>query len=626
MTEFIQDFVFLRTYSRRKEDGYIETREEALERVICALNDQLKMNLTINELYDIYEILYNKKASVAGRFMWQLGSKTVEKYGLLSLQNCAAVVVDEPVLPFLFTMDCLMLGVGVGLNIQKKYISKLPRIKQCNIRHVLSKDADFIIPDSREGWIKLLKKILKSHFITGKDFTYSTICIRPKGKEIKGFGGVSSGSEPLVQGMKKIDELLNKNACNKPSSVLILDIIDLIASVVISGNVRRSAILILGDDNDVEYLNAKNWESGSIPYWRSYSNNSVVCNDIHNILENNEFWNGYNGSGEPYGLINLKLSRQCGRLNEYDYDDPDVVCYNPCAEQSLENYETCCLAEVFLPNIPSKQELFKVVKYLYRICKHSLNLKCHWKETERIVHKNQRMGIGVTGIMQCNAEQLTWLRSCYNMLREYDVYYSRKYNFNTSIKLTTCKPSGTLSLIGGTSPGVHPSYARYYIRRVRLSSNDPLLEIARNLGYKIENVIMIDGSKDVNTFCVEFPCHAKGIIAEDMTAIKQLEMIKYIQKNWSDNSVSCTVYYKKEELEDIKYYLKCNYNDNFKTLSFLLHSDHGFKQAPYEQITEEQYINMKKDLKEFDKNTKIKYQKYEELNIFECAGGSCPVK
>ena len=623
---FLSDFVFLRTYCRRKDDGYLESREEALERVIVALNDQLKMDLQINELYDIYEMLYNKKGSVAGRFLWQLGSKTVEKYGLLSLQNCASVVVDEPINCFLFTMDCLMLGVGVGLNIQKEHISKLPTIKQCNIKHILTKDADFIVPDSREGWIELLRRILKSHFITGKCFTYSTICIRPKGEEIKGFGGVASGAEPLIEGMKKIDNLLNSNACNKPSSVLILDIIDLIASIVISGNVRRSAILILGDDDDQAYLNAKNWGSGDIPYWRAYSNNSIVCNDIYDILNNDTFWNGYNGSGEPYGLINLNLSRKCGRIKDTRYTDPNVMCYNPCAEQSLESYETCCLSEIFLPNISSKNDFYRVAKYLYRICKHSLNLPCHWKETQRIVHKNQRMGIGITGIMQCSEEQLSWLHGCYEMLRQYDIEYSKKHNFNISIKLTTCKPSGTLSLIGGTTAGIHPAYSRYYIRRVRLSSNDPLLRIAQKLNYKIENVILIDGSIDLNTFCVEFPCESKGIIANEMTAIKQLDMIRYINKYWSDNSVSCTVYYKKEELEDIKKYLSIFYNDNFKTLSFLLHSDHGFKQAPYEEITKEQYLEMTKDLKQYDGQIKIKYKDFEELNQFECSGGVCPVK
>src|SRR5690606_2967622 len=145
------------------------------------------------------------------------------------------------------------------------------------------------------------------------------------------------------------------------------------------------------------------WADGNIPNWRANSNNSVVCNDVTKLPV--EFWETYNGKSEPYGLINLKLSRSCGRLGETKYKDKDVVAFNPCAEQSLAAYETCCLAEIWLPNIESYDELVDVAKLLYRVNKHSLALPCHHKETEEIVHKNMRMGIGVTGYLQATEEQ-----------------------------------------------------------------------------------------------------------------------------------------------------------------------------------------------------------------------------
>jgi len=290
----------------------------------------------------------------------------------------------------------------------------MPTVKYAlNIRKDTN-DADFIVPDSREGWIKLLGKVLKSHFYSGENFTYSCLVLRSKGAPIKGFGGLASGPEVLCEGMAKIDEILNKRAGQNMRPIDALDIMNIIGMVVVSGNVRRSALLALGDCKDQEYLRAKRWDLGNIPNYRAYSNNSVVCNDINEILDNAEFWDGYEGNGEPYGLINLNLSRKCGRLGETQYPDPDVVGYNPCAEQSLNNKETCCLGELYLPNISSKEELFTCAKYIYRVCKHSLALPFpDSKESERVIHKNMRMGIGVTGYLQATEEQRQWLPDCY---------------------------------------------------------------------------------------------------------------------------------------------------------------------------------------------------------------------
>jgi len=195
---------------------------------------------------------------------------------------------------------------------------------------------------------------------------------------------------------------------------MVLTIRFIIGAVVVAGNVRRSAQIAIGDCDDVEYLLAKRWDLGNIPSWRAMSNNSVVCDNIADLHE--FFWDGYEGKGEPYGLINLRLSRRIGRLGDTNYPDPDVQGYNPCAEQSLASFETCCLAELYLPNITSKEELLDVATLLYRICKHSLALPCHLEETEHIVHKNMRMGIGITGVLQCTEEQKSWLSDVYEKL------------------------------------------------------------------------------------------------------------------------------------------------------------------------------------------------------------------
>jgi ribonucleoside-triphosphate reductase len=616
---------YKRTYSRRlkENDPNSETEEfgQTVDRVIKACRTQLKIGFTTTEESRLEEIFLSLKGSVAGRFWWQLGTKTVDKLGLMSLQNCAGTVVDS-IRAFTWTMDALMLGSGVGYNIQREYVYQLPKVKKVKIVRQDTNDADFIVPDSREGWVELLDKVLRSHFETGKGFSYSTICIRGKGAPIKSFGGTAAGPEELCWGMDQISTVLNARAGKKIRPIDALDVMNIIGFVVVAGNVRRSAQLAVGDMDDLQFLNAKNWSEGSIPNWRAMSNNSVACNDFKLLPE--QVWEGYNGNGEAYGFINLKLSQDVGRLGETEHSDKNVIVFNPCGEQSLAAYETCCLAEIFLPNITSKEEFLEVQKYLYRINKHSLALSCHAEETEEVVHKHMRMGIGVTGYLQATEEQRSWLKDAYIELRKLDKEYSEKRGWPESIKLTTCKPSGTLSLLPNVTPGVHPAYSRFYLRRIRIASNNPLIETCRQNGYDIEYQRNFDGTDDKNTMIVSFPVSVPEgtVIAKELTAIQQMEYVKRLQEEWSDNAVSCTVYYRPEELPEIKKWLKKNYNKGVKTMSFLLHKDHGFAQAPYEEITKEQFETYNAKVKPIVSGSVLD----DQLESMECSSGVCPIK
>lgn len=234
------------------------------------------------------------------------------------------------------------------------------------------------------------------------------------------------------------------------------------------------------------------------------------------------------------------------------------------------------------------------------------------------------MGIGVTGYMECTEEQKSWLSDVYCQLRELDAEYSKQHGINKSIKLTTQKPSGTLSLLPGVTPGCHPAYAKYMIRRIRMAAEHDLVKLCREHGYDIEYVRNFDGTEDRSTVVVSFPFrhNDNAVLARDISAIDQLEVVKRLQKEWSDNAVSCTVYYKKEELPEIREYLKKNWNKGFKTLSFLLHSEHGFDQAPLEEITKEEYealvtrtipITSGAIALDFDPN-------------LDCSTGACPIR
>ena len=440
---------------------------------------------------------------------------------------------------------------------------------------------------------------------------------------IKGFGGTASGPEDLCWGMSEISKILNNRNNKKLRPIDCLDIMNIIGYIVVSGNVRRSAQLAIGDYDDIDYLKAKRWDLGPIPNWRAMSNNSIASPDnLEDLLP--EFWDTYK-QGEPYGLINLELSKECGRIGETQYPDPNVEVYNPCAEQSLNNYETCCLGEIYLPNINSYTELLESLTYVYKMCKHSLALKCSLKETESIVNSNMRMGIGVTGILQSSEEKISWLDSAYKWLRQFDVDYSKEKGFPVSIKLTTVKPSGTLSLLAGVTPGVHPSPAGpYYLRRMRISSGSPLIDLCRKNGYFMEYEKTFDGNENKNTIVVEFPCSVpkNTPVASNFSWKNQLDNIRRLQKEWSDNSVSCTIYYKKEDLNDIKQYLIDHFRKEMKTVSFLLYSGHGFVQAPYETISEEKFKEISKNVNPIT-SVNISESSFE---LDDCASGACPIK
>jgi ribonucleoside-triphosphate reductase len=623
---------YKRTYSRRlKEDdpnSETEEYEDTIDRVLRACQKQLKCGFSPEELTRLKRYMLELKCFVAGRFLWQLGTKTVDRLGLASLQNCAFTVVDGPVIPFTWTMDMLMLGSGVGYNIQKEHVDKLPKVNKYFKPPIRQDDkhADFIVPDSREGWVRLLAKTLKSAFLADNksksSFRYSTQLIRSRGSPISGFGGTASGPEELCWGIAEISKIIARRAGKKLRPIDCLDIMNIIGAIVVAGNVRRSAQIAIGDADDIEFLLAKRWDLGNIPSWRAMSNNSVVCSETRDLHD--YFWDGYEGKGEPYGLINLDLSRKIGRLGEEQYPDPGVQGYNPCAEQSLEPFETCCLAEIVLPNISSDDELEDIAELLYRINKHSLMLPCHHPETEAVVHKNMRMGIGLTGVLQATEEQLGWLDEAYKYLRNYDEWYSNEKGWNKSIKLTTIKPSGTLSLLPGVTPGIHPGYAQYMYRRIRIASNNSIVDVCKSNGYPVEYHRNFDGSEDRGTVVVTFPfSYPDGTtLAKHLSAIDQLKWISKLQSIWSDNSVSCTVYYRKEELPEIKEYLAENYSTNHKSLSFLLHSEHGFDQAPYEEITLEEFERL------VNSTTLITSIK-KEINFDpsdECATGVCPIR
>ena len=306
----------------------------------------------------------------------------------------------------------------------------------------------------------------------------------------------------------------------------------------------------------------------------------------------------------------------------------DVYCFNePEKHMAVFNntltYQ-CNLSELYLNNITSKEELIDCATLLYKTQKAIASLPFIHEETNKIVHKNMRLGLGVTGVCQ-SLDKLDWLDDCYVALRSFDRFWSKLRGWPESIKLTTIKPSGTLSLLGGATPGVHPAFSQYYMRTVRMSSSDTLVQICKDTGYHVEFIINFDGTENRDTVVVYFPCKTPegSILAKDMDVLKQLDMVKKLQTVWSDNAVSVTAYYKPEELESLKAWLKENYEHNIKSVSFLLFKNHGFKQAPYQEIDEETYLSAMSKVKT---NSSLTINSSEMLDMAECSSGACPIR
>lgn len=616
------EIVYLRTYSRSiPELGRNETWPETIQRCINGAVE-IGAELSQDEAEKLFDHMFNLRCSLSGRSLWQLGTELVKKFNGTSLNNCYFTSI-ESIEDFELLFDYLMLGGGVGFSVERSKIHELPKVKSgVSITHERTNDADIIVPDSRGGWRRLLHSVLKSYFSTGKSFTYSTILVREFGAPLNTFGGTASGPGALIDGVADICKVMENRVGKKLRSIDVLDICNIIGRIVVSGSSRRSAQIAIGDPDDILFLRAKNWGSGSIPGWRANSNNSIYADAYEEIMP--ELWKGYDGSGEPYGLLNRRLARSYGRIGERR-SDPSVEGFNPCAEIALADGESCNLATIFLPSVNSLEQFFEISELLYRVQKAITNLDYPYEKTTTVTRRNRRLGQSVTGILQCTEEQLSWLSPAYENLRAYDAAYSKAHDIPESIRLTTVQPSGTLSLLPGQTPGIHPAFARYYIRRVRFSSADPLVEACRKRGYNVVPEVGIDGREDRTKWVVEFPAESpeNAVLAKDLTAIDQLEWVKRLQTDWADNAVSVTVYYRKEELPAIKEWLSKNYDKSVKSVSFLLHSDHNFPLPPYEEISKEDYEQM---VAKIDFSVPIAPNASGDLLDESCTTGACPVR
>jgi len=603
----VGEITFLRTYSRLKEDGHKENWAEVCERVINGMysiqKDHCKrQRLPWNDAKaqasakDGFDRLFNLKWTPPGRGLWVMGTPLVNvQKNSAALQNCAFVSTLEmtkqnPAKPFAFLMEASMLGVGVGFDdkgADKDFAIYSPQ-----------GDETFVVPDTREGWVESLSLIINAYLKPDQKnpvFDYSLV--RPAGVPIKTFGGTAAGHEPLERLHNYIRNLFEGRKGEKVSRVDIADIGNLIGVCVVSGNVRRSAELLIGRLDDDTFLNLKNAErfpernsyDPAAPGWGWMSNNSIettVGQNLGKIVE------GISRNGEP-GVVWLDVSRKYGRLADpVNNKDWRVVGYNPCAEQSLESYECCTLVETYLGRHDSLEDYKRTLKFAYLYAKTVTLLPTHWEETNAIMQRNRRIGTSMSGVANFadNVGLPTlreWMDEGYKTVKAYDNTYSEWLGIRESIKMTTVKPSGTVSILAGESPGVHwTPGGEYFNRAIRFSNEDPMLPLFKMANYRVEPASESPDSTSV----VFFPIKSNAKRAErEVSIFEKTAIAATAQRYWSDNSVSVTVSFDPEkEAEHVGTVLHM-YDGQLKTVSFLPMGNFTYPQMPYTQITKEEY-------------------------------------
>ena len=601
------EITFIRTYSRVKEDGTKERWHEVCRRVIEGMYSVQKNWAKDNRLpwndnkaqksaQEAFQRMFELKWTPPGRGLWAFGTPmTMEKRNSASLQNCAMVSTrdidrNDPGALFAWVMDALMLGIGVGFD-------TIGQEKQLPIYEPTEPASIYEIPDTREGWVESVRMLLNSFLRQNQpiqEFDYSLI--RPLGAPIKGFGGVASGPQPLIDLHTRIRDVIGSRAGQVLDSRAIVDIVNLIGTCVVSGNVRRSATLALGAAGDDDFINLKNPQvfpernsyDPTKPGWAWMSNNSISAEvgtkyeDYVDLIADN---------GEP-GFIWLDVARDYGRLADApDYKDSRVMGFNPCAEQPLESYELCTLVEVHLNRHESKEDFLKTLKFAYLYGKTVTLMPTHWQQTNGIMQRNRRIGTSLTGIASFAdtyglPTTREWMDEGYQKIRHYDHQYSEWLCVRESVRVTTVKPSGSVSLLSGATPGVHwgPG-GEFYLRAIRFGNQDPMLHLFKAAGYKIEDDLV-----SANTSVVYFPVASGHKRSEKQVSLfEKIGLAATAQKYWSDNGVSVTLSFDKEEETKFIAPALHMHEGQLKAVSFLPMGNKTYPQQPYTEITREEY-------------------------------------
>jgi hypothetical protein len=523
--------------------------------------------------------------------------------------------------------NSLMLGGGVGIGLGD--LQALPVVEgkpsrfaiwcsksHADIDEVEPEGPEFLngstpvyrVPDSREGWVEALRQALTAAF-TGQDLVIDVSDIRPRGMPIKTFGGIACGPGPLAHLLRSTWRIVRGAAGRRLTSVECLDVTNHIGLCIKSGNVRRSALIVLGQAQDQSFRDAKkDWDA--VASHRHTSNNSIVFRtkeEIANfdwtslVQDNIDF-------GEP-GLLNLAKIWET---------DPGARGINPCGEIPLHDREACNLAEVFPAQFEQGMDPRITFKLITRYCLRNRLTPLLDEKADAVQAKNMRLGVGLGGLCDF-AWKPEQLAEWYGIVRSEADNYADELGVNRPLAVTTTKPSGTISLLNGSSPGIHAPFAPYYIRRTRIAKNDPMAMAMIEAGVPFDECVY---DKSGHTWVFSFPTmapHTRTTV-QTQNIREQFERQATVQEWWSDNAVSATLNFDPNtETAELAVCL-AEYAPRLKSTSCLA-KGHSYQQAPYEEVTQDVYERMMGNI---DHGHKL--VNGGEIEIEECSGGVCPIR
>ncbi len=620
--------VYKRTYARPLDDGTTEEWWQTVKRVVEGVYTVQKWHCQKQHLpwsdrkaqrsaKEMYRLIFEMKFLPPGRGLWAMGTEYLEKNGSTPLYNCAFISTEDInkdfAQPFTFLMDFSMLGVGVGFDTLGAGKIRIKKPKVNSDLHT--------VEDSRAGWVNLVRRYINAY--TGKDTLPADVdysLVRPAGAPLKGFGGIAAGPEPLIRCVAGIIEILSPLVGKNVTSTAIVDLMNIIGVCVVSGNIRRSAELALGSslDNDFMVLKDPVGAAKELMSHRWASNNSVV------VAVGDDYTKAASltsQNGEP-GYFWIDNARKYGRMGDVaDNKDFKVQGLNPCAEITLESGEVCNLVETFPSRHDTYLEYQRTLKFAYLYSKTVTLIPTHNRLTNKVQSRNRRIGLSQSGIIQSmqkigRREHLRWCDEGYKYLGRLDKQYSDWLGIPRSIKMTTVKPSGTVSQLPGVTPGIHFEHSEYYFRTVRIAKTSALLPRLTSAGYRIE-----EDQYDPSSMVVYFPIHATNYdrSKSEVTMWEQMKLAAEMQRYWADNAVSVTVTFSTDEGPQIGHALEL-FESDLKSISFLPMEDHGYVQAPYQTIDKYIYDEAIKKIKPLD----LKLDTHEIMDAY-CEGDKCEV-
>jgi len=541
--------------------------------------------------------------------------------------NCSFVAIDSPK-AFDEVMYILMCGTGVGFSVERQFTNNLPSIAE----EFHETDTTIRVKDSRIGWASAYRELI-SLLYSGRLPKWDTSGVRQAGARLKTFGGRASGPKPLEDLFSFTVHTFKKAAGRKLNSLECHDLVCKVADIVIVGGVRRSALISLSNLTDDRMRNAKNgawWESD---VQRALANNSVAYTEKPDVgIFLKEWGTLYDSKSGERGIFNRVAATKKALSNGRRDAEGFEYGTNPCGEIILRSKGLCNLSEVViregdtLANLKEKVRVATIIGTFQSTLTNFRYLRSDWKRNQE---EERLLGVSMTGIMdhpilsKPNDECIKWLKELREYAIETNKVWAKKLGIPQSAAITTVKPSGTVSQLVGCSSGIHPAYSQYYIRTVRMDNKDPLTLFFKSAG--VPNEPDVTKPSDITVFSFPQKGTESGVTRNETNAIEQLQLYSVYQKNWTEHNPSITVYYKDDEFLNIGAWIYNNFSD-VSGVSLLPHSDHVYKQAPYQEITKEQYDSFVASFPSIDwGNLKEEEDTTTGTQELSCAAGVCEV-